>query len=68
MHSMGVEVGEIYYFTDTKTDVWELENYLDKSKIIGCAWGWQGFEKLSEVLPKEQILKEFKDVHRLFKN
>jgi len=59
----GVDMNELYYFTDTKTDFWELENILDKTKIIGCAWGWQGFDKLNEVLPENQILKEFSDIH-----
>ncbi len=48
---------EIYYITDTQADVYELEDYLDRSKIIGCAWGFQGYDKLLEVLPANQIMK-----------
>jgi 8-oxo-dGTP pyrophosphatase MutT (NUDIX family)/phosphoserine phosphatase len=59
----GVDLNELYYFTDTKTDFWELEDLLDKTKIIGCTWGWQGYDKLREVLPTNQILKEFADIH-----
>ena len=59
----GVNLNELYYFTDTKTDFWELEDLLDKTKIIGCAWGWQGYNKLNEVLPASQILKDFTDIH-----
>lgn len=63
----GVSLNELYYFTDTKTDFWELENLLDKTKIIGCAWGFQGYEKMLEILPKEQVLKEFSDIHKIIK-
>lgn len=58
-----VDLNELYYFTDTKTDFWELEELIDPTKIIGCAWGWQGYDKLLEVLPASQILKEFSDIH-----
>jgi leucyl-tRNA synthetase len=62
-----VDVKDIYYFTDTQADVYELEHLLDRTKIIGCAWGYQGEKKLREVLPREQILKKFVDVHNLWK-
>ena len=58
-----IDLNQLYYFTDTKTDFWELEHLLDKTKIIGCTWGWQGYDKLLEVLPASQILKEFSDIH-----
>ncbi len=61
----GVSVKDVYYFTDTKADVYELENLLDRQKIIGCAWGYQGYEILAEILPKGQILKGFKDIHQI---
>src|SRR3989344_677457 len=62
----GVDKKEVYYFTDTKADVYELENFLDRKKIIGCSWGWAGVDKLREVLPENQILKTYKDIHALF--
>jgi leucyl-tRNA synthetase len=62
----GVPVEQVYYFTDTKADVFELENLLDRKKIIGCAWGYHGLEKLREVLPDHQILKKFDEIHNLF--
>jgi leucyl-tRNA synthetase len=62
----GVSVNDIYYFTDTKADVYELENLLDRKKIIGCSWGFMGRTKLMEALPEEQILDEFKDIHQVF--
>jgi 8-oxo-dGTP pyrophosphatase MutT (NUDIX family)/phosphoglycolate phosphatase-like HAD superfamily hydrolase len=58
-----IDVSEAYYFTDTQTDVKELINIMDPAKIIGCAWGYQGYEKLLEVLPASQILKDFSDIH-----
>ena len=62
----GVKKEDVYYFTDTKSDVFELENFLDRNKLVGCAWGWGGIEMLREVLPEKQVLKDFKDIHRFF--
>lgn len=64
----GVSNTDVYYFTDTKSDVLELQNYMDKSKIIGCHWGFHGKDKLSEVLPENQILDNFHDIHNLFQS
>ena len=61
----GISEKETYYFTDTQTDVLELDQYMDKTKVIGCSWGFQGYKKLLDVLPKTQILKEFKSLHKL---
>lgn len=61
-----VKVNDVYYFTDTLSDVYELENYLDRTKIIGCAWGYLGYDALRTELPDGQILKQFTDIHRLF--
>ena len=58
---------EVLFFTDTISDVMELRNLLDKDKIYGCAWGYQGREKLSTVLDKDHILNSFSDVQKLFK-
>jgi FMN phosphatase YigB (HAD superfamily) len=64
----GVEPTEVYFFTDTKADVIELENTLDKAKIFGCAWGWHGYTRLKEVLPPDQILEEAFEIHRAIDN
>ena len=40
---------------------------MDPGKIIGCAWGYQGYDKLLEVLPANQILREFSDIHNVIK-
>lgn len=60
-----IELDQCMYFTDSKTDVIELLHILSLPQIIGCAWGWQGYKKLKEVLPENQILKEFVDVKYL---
>ncbi len=61
-----VSVKDIYFFTDTISDVKELENLLDRNKIYGCAWGYQGYDKLATVLDREHILKNFSDIQKIF--
>jgi leucyl-tRNA synthetase len=56
-----------FYFTDTKSDVLELKTFMNQQKIIGCSWGYQGHKKLSQVLPENQILDEFSEIHRVLK-
>lgn len=63
-----IDPAGVYFFTDTKTDVIELENALDKDKIFGCAWGWHGYTMLKEVLPADQILEEAFEIHRAIDN
>lgn len=58
----GVDVKDIHYFTDTKTDVIELKEMLG-DRIIGCSWGYNGHFGLLEVLPEEKILEDFADIH-----
>lgn len=64
----GVKPKEAYYFTDAQTDVMELRDIMDAKRIIGCSWGYQGYYKLIEVLPDEQILKDYEDVHSVLEN
>ena len=61
----GISVKDIYYFTDSKADVYELENFLDREKIIGVAWGYCGYDKLRQLLPDKQILRTFSDIHKI---
>jgi predicted alpha/beta hydrolase family esterase/ADP-ribose pyrophosphatase YjhB (NUDIX family) len=61
-----INIKEIYYFTDTRSDILELQDCMDKTKIIGCSWGWEGEKKLLELLPKNQVLNNFGDVHKIF--
>jgi phosphoserine phosphatase len=62
----GVSVKNIYFFTDTISDVVELENLVDRNKIYGCAWGYQGYEKLATVLDGNHIFKEYTDIRKVF--
>ena len=61
-----IDLNQIYFVTDTIRDVVEAKTFLDLSKILGCAWGFHGGDRLLEVLPKEQILYNFKDIHKIF--
>jgi len=61
----GVSPLDVYYFTDSKSDVWELSPIMDSSKIIGCSWGHSGYDKLRELLPDNQIMKKFSDIHSI---
>ncbi len=62
-----ISVKDAYFFTDTISDVKELGNIMDKDKIYGCAWGYQGAEKLSTILDKNHILNDFSDIQKIFK-
>jgi HAD superfamily hydrolase (TIGR01549 family) len=77
----GVDLNQVLFFTDTKSDVLELENYLPKKNIFAVDWGWHGtenikiiktvkpdFKGLETVLPKEQILYKFSDIHKVIKS
>jgi phosphoglycolate phosphatase-like HAD superfamily hydrolase len=63
-----IESTEVYFFTDTKTDVIELQDTLDFAKIFGCGWGWHGYTRLREVLPADQILEDAFEIHRAIDN
>jgi leucyl-tRNA synthetase/phosphoglycolate phosphatase-like HAD superfamily hydrolase len=62
----GISVKDPYYFTDTKADIYELEGIMGRERIIGCSWGYHGYDGLNELLPDKQILRHFNDIHRLF--
>jgi len=62
----GIKVSDVYYFTDSKADVYELENFMDRKKLIGCAWGYCGYDALRELLPEDQVLKESTDINKIF--
>jgi phosphoglycolate phosphatase-like HAD superfamily hydrolase len=61
----GTDLNELYFFTDTIRDIIEVRNILNPNRIIGCGWGFHGYQRLKEVLPEEQILQNFKDVHKV---
>ncbi len=62
----GMSMKDVYYFTDSKADVYELEGCLDRKKIIGCSWGYCGYDLLRELLPENQVLKNPEDIQGLF--
>lgn len=62
----GIPMKVAYFFTDTISDVKELENIMDRDKIYGCAWGYHGAQKLSAVLDTNHILLEFSDIQEIF--
>lgn len=61
----GVEVSEIYYFTDTLADVYELKNFVAKEKLIGVSWGYCTKEQLLQELEPEFILDAADEIHRV---
>jgi phosphoglycolate phosphatase-like HAD superfamily hydrolase len=61
-----VSLNEVYYFTDSLADVYELENCLKKEKLIGVNWGFSGRDNLLKKLDPEQILDTPGDIQRLF--
>lgn len=65
-HDWGVDVSEVYYFTDTLADVYELQNFISPDKLIGVAWGYCGKDALAKELQKEHILNKPTDFTRLF--
>tara|TARA_B100000745_G_scaffold267052_1_gene192607 strand:- start:679 stop:1299 length:621 start_codon:yes stop_codon:yes gene_type:complete len=52
----GCEVSDVYYFTDTLADIYELQNFISPDKLIGVAWGYCGKEALSKELDEGYIL------------
>jgi HAD superfamily hydrolase (TIGR01549 family) len=61
-----IDVKNSFYITDTVSDVLELREIMNPSRIYGCAWGWSGLERLRQVLPDNQIFVEFEDVLKYF--
>ena len=57
---------DVYYFTDSLADVYELENFISPGKLIGVAWGFSGTENLQKELPAEYILNTPTDFTKLF--
>ena len=63
----GVTEEEIVYITDTVADIFELQSFIPKTNLIGCSWGYCGYDLLSKELPSNQILREFSDIHKALK-
>lgn len=61
-----VPLSDLFYFTDSLADVYELRNLIAPEKLIGCGWGFCGAEVLARELEAPYILKDPKDIHALF--
>lgn len=61
----GVTSADVFYFTDTLADVYELQNMIAPDKLIGVAWGFCGFDLLAKELSHEYILKKPSDIHHI---
>jgi phosphoglycolate phosphatase-like HAD superfamily hydrolase len=58
----GINVDDVYYFTDTLADVFELQNMINPNKLIGVSWGYCTTEQLLTELAPENILKSPTDL------
>lgn len=58
----GVDVSEVYYFTDTLADVYELQNIISKDKLVGVSWGFCSKEQLQRELDDSMILDQASDI------
>lgn len=61
----GISAKDCWYFTDTLSDVKEIWDTVDNSKIIGCGWGFHGAKKLLTSLDKDKVLLEFEDIRKV---
>ncbi len=61
----GVNTEEIFYFTDTLADVFELQSLISEDKLIGVTWGYCTKEELLRELIAECILDEPSDIHKV---
>ncbi len=64
-HDWGIDTKDVYYFTDTLADVYELKNFIDADKLIGVAWGYCGKAELSKELSEKNILTYPSDLSQL---
>lgn len=61
-----VPVSEVYYFTDSLPDIYELQNFIAPEKLIGVSWGFCTSESLAQELDQKHILKAPADIRTLF--
>lgn len=59
-----IDISQVYYFTDTKADVYELKDMVSKDKLIGCSRGFSWYDALAEVLLPQYIMRDFTDIHK----
>jgi len=61
----GVSADQVYYFTDSLADVYELQNMISKDKLMGVSWGFCTKEDLLKELLPEHILDKASDIHKV---
>jgi phosphoglycolate phosphatase-like HAD superfamily hydrolase len=61
-----VATNQVYYFTDSLADVYELQYFISPEKLFGVAWGFSGKENLLRELKPQYILDTPEDFLRLF--
>ncbi len=57
-----IKPAEAYYVTDSLADVYELSELMGVDRMIGCSWGFVGYDILCTVLPPSQVMREQTDV------
>ncbi|MCA9354592.1 MAG: HAD hydrolase-like protein [Candidatus Kaiserbacteria bacterium] len=62
----GIPIEDVYYFTDTLADVYELKDLIAPDKLIGVSWGYCAKEQLLTELPENNILNTPQDLPSLF--
>lgn len=58
-----IDVSQVYYITDTKADVYELQWFISSDKLLWCARWFSGYDNLAQVLEPSYIMKSFDDIH-----
>lgn len=61
----GVEPTDVFYFTDTLADIYELKDFIHPKKLIGVAWGYCTPEQLLTELPADNILYSSSDLKKV---
>lgn len=64
----GVQISDVFYFTDTLADVYELKNFISPDKLLGVSWGYCTKEQLLQELPVTSILNTPEDLLLLLKS
>ena len=61
----GVSIQDVFYFTDTLADVYELKDCIAKDKLIGVSWGYCGKDLLLKELEDKNILNVPSDIKQI---
>lgn len=60
-----IDIADVFYFTDTLADIYELRAMLSKEKLIGVSWGYCTAAELAQELDEKYILKTPADIHKV---